>query len=102
VKRDKTHGGHQQTLAHYLVVIFPALVKCQRPTSLLSGHLEPNTHHQAMAFVVISSFCAAATAAGDIGLRKLAGDPYSDSGLLSLFLDSPVKSRRAAEDSMAH
>lgn|SRR5271156_7002234 len=80
----------------------PALVKCQRPTSLFSGRLEPNTHHQAMAIVVISSFCAAVTAAGDIGLGKLAGGPYSDNGLLSLLLHSPVKSRRAVEDSMAH
>jgi hypothetical protein len=71
---------------------FLAFVKCQRPTSLLSGRLEPNTYHQAMAIVVISSFCAAATAVGDIDLGILAGGPYSDSGLLSLLLHSPVKS----------
>jgi hypothetical protein len=81
---------------------FPALAKCQPLTSLLSGRLEPNTHHQATAVVVISPFCAAATAVGDIGLGKLAGGLYSDSGLLSLLLHSPVKSRRSVKDSMAH
>jgi hypothetical protein len=71
---------------------FLAFVKCQRPTSLLSGRLEPKTYHQAMIIVVISSFCAAGTAVGDIDLGILAGGPYSDSGLLSLLLHSPVKS----------
>jgi hypothetical protein len=55
-----------------------------------------------MAFALIFSFCAAATATGDICLGKLAGGPYSDSGLLSLLLLSPIKTHRAVEDSMAH
>src|SRR5271156_2545817 len=72
---------------------FPALASVSAPLHCsLVGRLEPNTHHQAMVIVVISSFCTVATATGDIGLGKLAGGPYSDSGLLNLLLHSPVKS----------